>query len=148
METAEKLKAKTKEPISAYQLRDLLRGLERVIQRMPMVLSKDLSDNLESSVEDATKQAARCLETVAHVEETIRKKEAEMCERFDVFWKTIKDKYAKMRAMAEELPKLPDIEIPYGFDRLIDVAQRCQNMTDDQWARMKDLAQALAVKKD
>lgn len=134
------------EPVSAYQLQQLLKGLAEVVERMPVVLSKEVQEAVDFSIEEVTVRMSRCLDSVKEFEAVLMRKQQEVCDHFDQLWEKVKTKRAEFSKRRDALPELADIKLPHGFRDLFEAAQRWSHLTDKQWARLIELAKALAEK--
>ena len=65
------------------------------------------------------------------------------CELADRVYETIKNARARTAKRIAEIEKLPEIEVPFGVERLLEVAKKCEDLSDVAWDRLKELAIAL-----
>ena len=84
------------------------------------------------------------METVRTFEETLDTKQVELCDRADEFYATVKAKYGNVNEKLKLLAAFPEnLKVPHGVIQVIELAERCQHMNDQQWARVVELAKAM-----
>lgn len=130
--------------VSAYELKKAFEAVATIAERLPASLNQELKQAAEAGIEDTIARIKRVMDAIHTFEDTLDAKQLDLCNRADQFYSTVKEKYATVRAHMEALGSLPDnLNVPFGVIDVIKLAERCQGMTDTQWARVIDLAKAL-----
>ena len=90
-------------------------------------------------------QAQHLLESLQAVEAAI----SGFPDRFEAAGeKAVDAAFLARRRLEDRLERLrlPEVRVPFGIERLGEVAERCSRLTDRQWARLQDLARELERK--
>lgn len=104
-----------------------------------------------ASVEDDVKHSlGYMLKTVEIAHEAHDKAMQAHYEKLDESYQKIYEKYRETRKKISELPPIKFPEIPYvnteGLQRLFDMAEKLSTLSDNQWGRLLELAEALKAK--
>jgi hypothetical protein len=110
-----------------------------------------LKSEADAVLEDAQSAATMILDLVKKIEEIPARIKAAAqlsLEAADETYLEIKKAHEKLAIKTGTLEKLPGLEVPYGVERLIEVAQKCEDLSDTSWTRLRELAVALRDDRD
>jgi hypothetical protein len=109
-------------------------------------LKKKLNAELENVTEDAKTVAEGILKLVELLENMPARIEAAAQaagDRADAGYRILKEAHDKLDAKLKRLEGLPEVAVPYGVERMLEIAQRCQDLSDKGWERLRDLARVM-----
>ena len=112
------------------------------IPRAAILNAQEASDDLQEVVKSWT----RLFETIKDLSKQIEKEETALYKRWETFYSEVMTKRRALEQKIKDLPPLPPVPIPYNIAELATLAERFSSLTDDQWARVVELARALSGK--
>jgi Sec7-like guanine-nucleotide exchange factor len=130
--------------MSAYDLKRAFESIVQIAETIPNRMSTILDEGVEAGIQDTLSKMSRVMDTIHTFEETLDKKQEELVERADAFYKSVREKYTEVNNKFESLTSLPEnLKVPYGVVQIIEIAERCSKLTDTQWDRVVELSKAL-----
>ena len=103
----------------------------------------------EYMIEDAEGMIEKAKEILSHIDSYYDRIEAASQKLFkrseDVIIEA-RNSHKKVKGVIEALPVFGEVSVPYDLSKLIDIAERCNHLSELQWQRVIDLAKALSVR--
>ena len=130
-----------KEKISAYEAGQLVEQVGKFLQgfeRAIITESEYCTEQANTLLEQVTAFAEKIREEYAVIEKLAGEAEKIGNEQY----KRIREAHEGLRKRIEELPEIKPPSV-YGLKDVLDIAERCRHYTDEQWARVIDLARAM-----
>jgi hypothetical protein len=129
--------------LSGYELANIIKVAADYVDRNKFAFYADVEDNVKYSL-------GYMLKTVEVAHEAHSKAMAEHYERLENTFLEYDKKYRSVSCRVKELPPIKFPDIPYvntdGLQRLFDMAEKLSTLSDNQWGRLLELAEALKTK--
>ncbi len=140
---ADSIKQKEIAALSGYDLVNILRQATEFVDRNKWGFYASVEDDVKHSL-------GYMLKTVEVAHEAHDKAMEAHYEKLDASYQKFNEKNRDLRKKITELPPIKFPEIPYvnteGFQRLFDMAEKLSTLSDNQWGRLLELAEALKAK--
>ena len=130
-----------KEKVSAYEAGQLVEKVGQFLQQFEKAIiteSEYLTEQGNTLLEQVGAFAGKVRDEYAVIEKLAAETETIGNEQYT----RIRDAHEKIRKRIEELPEIKPPSV-YGMKDILDIAERCRHYTDEQWARVIDLAKAM-----
>lgn len=112
-------------------------------------MCKETQKECEAAVSEVVDELSRKLvkyETaLGEFQMVLQQKQLEVTREYDEFYKRIRGIHEQTKERIRQLGELPKVKLPYGFEELIRTAERYSHLSDEQWAKVGELAKALAA---
>jgi hypothetical protein len=133
-----------------YALSKLLKQFSEALGRMPGQILREISETSEDGLRTVEKAIVENMKKVAEFQHIFDTQVQEIVDVADEGWNKIRDSRkeldAKIKRLGEDYPlKLPTV---YHMKELLDIADRCNRLTDEQWKRVVELAKAMREKNE
>lgn len=135
-----------KESLTYYEAGQLLIASGTAIKGLPGAVTRNVEQGLDDAkrLVDSAKRAIALSESLLT---ELEKGEELLCRRYDELYTMFIKKREELRKKLETLEPLPTYHLPYNLDELFKTADMLSNLSDEQFAKMIELAKALAPKK-
>jgi hypothetical protein len=131
------------ERLSAWDAGQLLKAAGDALQKVEHAVIKHVSEEARADAERLIDDVRALQVRVRGIYEVIETEEAELLKRYDDLYHRVTSKRAEIARRIDKIDRLPKIEIPYNTKELLEIAQRCSEMSDEQWSRVVELAKSL-----
>lgn len=110
-------------------------------------LKKEANAVLEDA-QSAAEQILKFIKEIERMPHMIRAAAERSVKTADDSYHTIKKAHDTLRTRLGSLDKLPEVTVPYGVERMFEIAQKCGDLSDTSWERLRELAVALKTDRD
>jgi len=131
--------------LSVYDCGKLFTEIGNALQ----AFEHSITIHLEYVTEDAETMIEKAKETLAHIDSYYDRIEATATKLFQKSEYVViqaRNNHTKVKEAIDALPVFGEVSVPYDLSKLIDIAERCNHLSEPQWQRVIDLAKALSVK--
>ena len=128
--------------LTVHDVGTMLRYIAELMDKVPRSVIQNVEYGLEDAdrVVDKMKELGRRLMTLA---EEVDVAEQKLLEKYEETYANIIKKRGEIERRLKELPPLPQISFPYNIKEFIDIVERVERMTPEQFDRLKDLCHAM-----
>ena len=132
-----------KPELSVREAAEVLEAAAQLAREVPGGLIQLNASDLQSTAESALKRGTEVLERIHAVEQQLLAVDERLYSAIEQAYRHAMDARKTLDARLAQLGELPSIQVPYNITALIEIAERCSNLTDEQWERVVELARAL-----
>jgi len=129
--------------MTKYELGDLLDAMAKTVRAIPGATLQEIEAIEEDGLTTIKVNLEKSQKALDDYEKDFDIWAQRICNQADKRYKKIRESQELFRYRIDSLPEIK-LSAPYGLETLIDVAERCGNLTDIQWDRLRDLAVALS----
>ena len=132
--------------LSIYHVGHVLRAIGDSLQAVPWAIAKD-ADYAREELEKFIEYVVRISKTILDGYDKFDDSMMDIYDKHQNMYKKVEKAHERIAAKIESLPPLPDINIPYNIDKLIEIAERFKDLDNETWQRVVDLAFAFGKKR-
>ena len=132
-----------KERLTVYEACEVLEAVAKMVREIPGSIIQLNTECLEHEVNSALERAEALIRRFADFHGKLATLDDELYQKAEAVWKTAGLAKDQLRQRLEQLGDVPDVGVPYNVTQMIEIAERCSGLDDEQWGRVVDLAKAL-----
>lgn len=130
--------------VSYWEISAILKGLAEFVNDQPLILHSSLTEDETAQFNRLTETMTRINNRLAEYAESVSERENDLFERIEKYYLSSYERIKQINEKIRGLPQVQEVKIPlYSLEKLIDIAEKCGNLTDKQWARVIELAKEL-----
>ena len=132
--------------MTAYELQRALESIPTLVAKLPAILDRELTQTADDGIANITARISRVMDAVKTFEDLMAKKQTEVGDHYERLWKVVDAAHTRLADRINALEKLPQrISVPYNFKDLLDLAERCGNVSEADWARVIEISRVLST---
>ena len=132
-----------KNEMNVYEVGQLFEYVSKYFKEF----ERSLVMNAKYAIEDTESLIAKGKEMLNSVDTWIARVDEKSQETFKESERIMSDIYAQHEKFREKMAELPvfekDFHVPYDLEKLLKIAKECENLSDNAWQRVIDLAKTL-----
>ena len=126
--------------VTYWNVADMFNKFAEVLRKIPNATWVELKDFEQKSLEEMATLMRDMLIEIQRREKTLGDVYSKYVDESEKTFRLISAAHTKMR---KNIGALPDVTVPYGLGKMVEFVQQFNSLTDEQWARMIELAKAL-----
>lgn len=130
------------EKVSGYELGKMFEKAAALCNSIPAMIVNECDYVANDHLRKLHEQLRAVLGSVSAFDELVGKWEQGVVDRYDALYVSVTKKRNEVAAKIKDIEPLPEVSIPYNFKSLMEIAERCDSYTDEQWQRVIELAKA------
>ena len=137
------------ETMTAYQLSDMFKKAADLAGKIPHAVVEQCKTLKEDEMPRLVKKLNDTLQMLEALYANVETAEEKLCKRYDDMYDNVIKHRMEVEKKMKSLPVLEGVGaatyIPHNIKTVVEIAQQCAHLTDEQWQRVIDLAKAFEV---
>ena len=131
--------------VTYYEVGEILRKVVKAIDELPNSIIENVSQDEKDATEHLEESIVRINNKVVGLLGFLSYQQDEVYRVSEQYFSKAEDARRKLNDKLSRLPDMRDLYIPtHQMTELLDIAERCDRLSDAQWSRVIELAKALS----
>jgi len=130
--------------VTYYELGEIVKSVTAAIEQLPRSIVTSVTDEEKSATEELERVIGKINNDVVKLLEDLDAANDKVYLAAERYYENSSDTMKKLNDRLSQLPNLRDLYVPtHQMKELLEIAEQCERLSDEQWSRVIELAKAL-----
>ncbi len=130
--------------LTYWEIGVIIRAFDDAFKEIPLALHSRVTEEEKWATEHLVNSLTAMNNRIVEYDAQWSALEQKAVEETDGYWRKVEKAHRDLNERIKRLPKIEDIALPtYQMEKALELADKCSHYTDEQWARVIELAKAL-----
>ncbi len=130
--------------LNYWELSVIIKAFDDAFKEIPLAMHSRVTEEEKWATEHLVNSLTAMNNRIVEYDAQWSALEQKAVEETDGYWRKVDKAHTALNEKIKRLPKIEDIALPtYQMEKSLELAEKCSHYTDEQWARVIELAKAL-----